>query len=52
MFKGVDNYWSEVLGELWPFSFAILDDIVCEIKECQFTRYLGWKKKKKKSAIF
>lgn len=46
MLKGVDNNWGKVLCELRPFSFAILDDIVCKIKEGQFTGYLGWKKKR------
>lgn len=51
MLKSVDNNRGKVLCELRPFSFAILDDIVCKIKEGQFTRYLGWKGKKKKEGI-
>lgn len=41
MLKGVNNNRGEVLRELRPFSFAVLDDIVCKIKKGQFARYLG-----------
>lgn len=51
MLKGVNDNWGEVLRELRPFSFAVLDDIVCKIKEGQFARYLGWRTREGKNTI-
>lgn len=41
MFECINNDWSKVLGELWSFPLAVLDDVIGQIQEGQLARYLS-----------
>lgn len=41
MFECINDDWSKVLGELWSFPLAVLDDVIGQIQEGQLARYLS-----------
>lgn len=45
MFEGVNDDGSEVMGELWSFPLAILDDVIGQVKKGQLPRHLGCKQR-------
>lgn len=48
MFECINDDWSKVLGELWSFPLAVLDDVIGQIQEGQLARYLSCTCLKKK----
>lgn len=55
MFECINDDWSKVLGELWSFPLAVLDDVIGQIQEGQLARYLSCtclKKKTKKHTYY
>lgn len=41
MFECINDDGSKVLGELWSFPLAVLDDVIGQIQEGQLARYLS-----------
>ncbi len=35
MFECIDDDWCKVLGELWSFLLAVLNDVIGQVKEGQ-----------------